>query len=143
MHLISHRPSPAGEPVDHHDLALRTIVRAACLPPRDETIVLFLDDAQCAVVVVTVTGTARPDAVIDVVECLTAPAAHGGRVSSVIVGTVRTRRTAADEAERDVDRWLEISDIAEGHGVEVLEWYVIDPDGPSCPRDRLGEPPRW
>ena len=42
----------------------------------------------------------------------------------------------------DVDRWLEMSDIAEQVGVELIEWFVIGGDV-TCPRDQLGEPPRW
>ncbi len=42
----------------------------------------------------------------------------------------------------DVDRWLELSDLAEQAGVELLEWFVIG-DAITCPRDLLGEPPRW
>ena len=40
------------------------------------------------------------------------------------------------------DRTVQMSEIAELSGVEVLEWFVID-RAVSCPRDRLGEPPRW
>jgi hypothetical protein len=42
----------------------------------------------------------------------------------------------------DVDRWLEASDLLEGYGLELLEWFVIG-DRTWCPRDLLGEPPRW
>ena len=88
-------------------------------------------------------GTHQPDDVLEVVECFTRSAAHGGRVGSIIVASVRpaaaaTRRRPAT----DVDRWLEMSDIAEQAGVELLEWFVIGGDV-TCPRDRLGEPPRW
>lgn len=143
MHVTSHRPPTAGtEPIDRQEVALRVLVRAAQLPPRDETVVVFLDDARCAVAIVTVTGTVEPDSVVEVVELLTSPAVHGGRVDAVVVGTIRTRHDEGTAAD-DVDRWLEISDLADEHGVELLEWYVIGPDGASCPRDRLGEPPRW
>lgn len=144
MHLTSHRPPSAGaDPIDRPTRALDAVVRAAHLPPRDETVVLFLDDARCGIAVVVVTGTDDPDAVIEVVELLTSPSVHGGRVDAVVVGSVRTRHDDTATAERDIDRWLEISDLAEGNGVELLEWYVIGPDGASCPRDRLGEVPRW
>jgi hypothetical protein len=38
-----------------------------------------------------------------------------------------------------------MSDVAEQVGVEVLEWFVIGNSGRdvTCPRDQLGEPPRW
>ena len=143
MHVTSHRPPIAGDdPIDRHERALHAVVRAAHLPPRDETIVVFLDDARCGFAIVVVTDTVEPDAVVEVVELLTSPAVHGGRVDAVVVGSIRTRHDTRADAG-DVDRWLEISDLAEGNGVDLLEWYVIGPDGASCPRDRLGEPPRW
>ena len=42
----------------------------------------------------------------------------------------------------DIDRWLEMSDLAEQSVVELLEWFVVG-DEVSCPRDQLGEAPRW
>ena len=47
------------------------------------------------VAIVTVTGTVEPDSVVEVVELLTAPAVHGGRVDAVVVGSIRTRRDDA------------------------------------------------
>jgi hypothetical protein len=144
MHLTSHRPPSAGtDPIDAHESALRTVVGLAHLPPRDETIVVFLDDARRGITVVNVTGTVHPDAVVEVVELITSPAVHGGRVAGIVVASIRTTPDDAATAERDVDRWLEISELADDHAVELVEWYVIGPDGASCPRDRLGEPPRW
>lgn len=144
MHLTSHRPMLAGTgPIDHGELGLRVVRGFVHEPRRDEVIVVCLDDARAGIVVVGVTGTQRPESIVDVVELVTSPAAHGGRVDAVIVASVRTTIDDECTADGDVDRWMEISDIADDHGVELLEWFVVGPDGTSCPRDRLGEPPRW
>jgi len=33
--------------------------------------------------------------------------------------------------------------LAETHGIELLEWFVVGPHGAECPRELLGEPERW
>ncbi len=35
-----------------------------------------------------------------------------------------------------------MSDLTSAAGVELVEWFVIG-DDIHCPRDLLGEPPRW
>ena len=82
----------------------------------------------------------RPDAAPLAIRLRLIPAAADA--ADFGASPVRTRHDTRADAG-DVDRWLEISDLAEDHGVDLLEWYVIGPDGASCPRDRLGEPPRW
>jgi hypothetical protein len=62
---------------------------------------------------------------------------------------VATVRPGGGPQADDADRWLEASDIADDLGVELVEWFVIGGDRPSvaanasCPRDLLGEVPRW
>jgi hypothetical protein len=139
-----HGPPRAGiDPIDHHESGLMTVALACHTPPQPETVVVYLDDDRRGVSIVTVTGTDEPDAVVDVVERLTHPLVHDGRIAAVVVATVRTTPDDAATAERDIDRWLEISDAAEQHGVELVEWYVLGPLGARCPRDELGELPRW
>ena len=113
-------------------------------PLRHETIVVLLDDQRRGLAIAVVTGTRRPDDVVEVVECLARPSVRdeAGRRACSSPACDPTgapiRRSAAD-----VDRWLELSDLAEQAGVELLEWFVIDPHAVTCPRDLLGEPPRW
>ena len=111
-------------------------------PLRAETVTLLLDDQRRGIAVAVVSGTHQPDDVLEVVECFTRSAAHGGRVGSIIVASVRPDRSDEATTATDVDRWLEMSDIAEQAGVELLEWFVIGSEV-TCPRDQLGEPPRW
>ncbi len=111
-------------------------------PLRDETILLLLDEAHCGRTIVVVADTTEPDAVVAVVECITQSTATDG-LAAIVVGSVRPSDDRADAVEEaDVDRWLEMSDIADAAGVELLEWFVIG-RSVRCPRDRLGESPRW
>lgn len=153
--IAHHRCPRAGvDPIRSAPDALAVVTMALHLPPRPETIALVLDDRRCGSALVVVDGTTEPDSFVEVVECLARAAAARGadRVGSLVVATVRP--TIADEDARggDVDRWLDASDTAATHGVELLEWFVVGPPvvvGPTghvvarCPRDDLGEPPRW
>jgi hypothetical protein len=141
---MRHTPAPrlprAGiDPIDSHDLALLTVSMAIHRPLRHETVVAVLDDARRGIAIAVVTGTCRADDVIEVVECLTSPAAHDGAAAGIVVASVRP---GGGLDPGDADRWLEQSAVAEQHGVELLEWFVIGTDV-HCPRDLLGEKPRW
>lgn len=121
--------------------AAEVLALAIHRPLRYETIALLLDAERRGIAIVVVSGTVDPDAVVEVTELVTTPSAHDGRVAAAVLATVRPdprHRPAAD-----VERWMEISEIAGDRGVELLEWFTIDPLGVSCPRDHLGEPPRW
>jgi hypothetical protein len=148
MHLVpvhGRLPRARIDPITDADTAFITISMAVHRPLRHEIVVALLDDARRGLGVLVVNGTKRPDAVIEVVECLLDPAAHGGQVGAIIVASVRPTAAAerCDAPEGgDIDRWLEMSDFAEQAGIELLEWFVIA-DEVSCPRDLLGEPPRW
>jgi hypothetical protein len=136
-----HLPIPGVDRIDSHELALLVVTASMARPLRPETILVLLDgDRRCRVLAV-VTGTVRPDSVLEILECLTRPEVHDGRVAAAIVASVRPGRSVTDT---DVARWLEMSDIADDHGVDLLEWFVLGSgDGAACPRDLLGELPRW
>lgn len=139
-HTSAHRLPRAGiDPIDSHELALRTVTMAVHRPLRHETVVAVLDDARRGLAIAVVTRTVRPDDVLEVVECLTQPSTHAGAASAIVVASVRP---GAGLDPGDADRWLEQSAIAEQHGVELLEWFVIGTEV-LCPRDLLGETPRW
>ena len=52
-------------------------------------------------------------------------------------------RPGYDALPGDGDRWLELCEIAETHGCELVEWFILSDDVAWCPRDLLAEPPRW
>lgn len=141
MRLVSHhRPPRAGiDPIDSHELALLTIASSTSSPPRPETIVVLLDDARRGSTIVVVSGTVRHDAVLEVVECIGEAAVGDGRASAAIIASVRP---GGGLDAGDVDRWLELSDIADTYGIELVEWFVVG-RAVVCPRDLLGEAPRW
>jgi len=153
MRLTSahHRLPRAGlDPIRTAPAALHIVSMAVHRPLRPETVAVMLDDARRGFALVVVSGTHQPDDVVEVVEYLTDPSVHGDRLGAMIVAAVRPPEVdrAVDPSDRrahehaDIDRWLEMSDLAEQAGVELVEWFVIGRDV-SCPRDRLGEPPRW
>ena len=131
-------PRAGIDPIDHPDTALAALALAISRPLRSETVLLLLDEARRGRAIVAVSGTTDPDQVIEVVECVT-QAEGCERLGAIVVASARP---GGDDDPGDVDRWLEMSDIAELAGVELLEWFVVGRTI-SCPRDRLGEPPRW
>jgi hypothetical protein len=141
----AHRAPRAGiDPVDSAPAALAVIQLAMHLPPTHETIALVLDDDLRGRTIVVVDGTDHPDSVLDVVERLVDSIASSGRDGALVVASIRPDHGPLDG---DGDRWLEASELADAAGVELLEWFVIDgaPGAGTawCPRDLLGEPPRW
>ena len=141
---VHHRLPRAGvDTISCAETALLTVAMAIQQPLSAETIAVLLDGQRRGIAVAVVSGTHQPDDVLEVVECFTRSAAHGGRVGSLIVATVRPGHSDDSTKATDVDRWLEMSDIAEQAGVELLEWFVIEGVDVKCPRDHLGEPPRW
>ncbi len=139
-------PRAGIDPIDDPVTAARTLAAAVHRPIRHETIALLLDAERRGVAIVIVADTDDPDALLEIVELLAAPTAHDGRVAAMVVATVRPDQrdgAASDVAIGDVERWMEASELADAHGVELIEWFVIAPADVTCPRDRLGEPPRW
>ena len=140
-------PRAGIDPIDDPVIAARTLAAALSHPLRHETIALLLDPERRGVAIVIVADTHDSDALIEIVELLAAPTAHDGRVAAMVIATVRPGQRsddpAGDSVPGDVERWMEASEIAEAAGVELIEWFVIEPDRVTCPRDHLGEPPRW
>jgi hypothetical protein len=115
------------------------IALAIHLPPVAETVALLLDHERRGSCVTIVSGTERPDDVVEVAECLATTCSHIAELGALVLATVRPGQGPLDG---DADRWLEMSDLAAAAGVELLEWFVIG-EAIHCPRDLLGEPPRW
>ena len=145
MHQTAiHRRLPrAGiDPIDDAATAFAMLSLAVHHPLRHETIVVLLDDARRGRSIVVVSGTVEPDSVVEVVELLTGSPSCD-EIGGIVVATVRPDPASSPaNTDADIDRWLEMSHIAADAGVELLEWFVIGRTI-SCPRDRLGEPPRW
>jgi hypothetical protein len=135
----SHRAPRAGVPIRSELEALAVVSLAMHRPHVDETIVLLLDHERRGITVAVVSGTTDPDAVLDVVECVSAAGEGTGRLGALVVATVRPARGMV---LGDADRWIEASQLADDHGVELVEWLVIGHDV-DRPRELVGEGPRW
>lgn len=126
--------------VNSADAAVEQILSAAHQPPRPEVVVLLLTPDFLMHAVVIVDDATSPDAVIEVIELVAEAAAEAGREQMLVVASVRP---GDGPLPGDVDRWIELSDLADSHGCELLEWFVISDGVAWCPRDFLTEPPRW
>lgn len=145
----SHRLPRAGvDPIRDERAALDLLHAAAARPRRHETILVLLDGARCGIGLVVVSGTVDADAVLDVAQRVLDPSVHGGRVAAAIVATVRPGDSdpgdvGAGHADLDdVDRWLELDEIASHCRVELLEWFVLT-DGVRRPRELVEATVRW
>lgn len=134
------RSSPSPLPVRSATGALQLIEAAATRPLVHETIAFLLDHDGFGSTLLCVSGTDRPDAMLGVVECVARAGEGIARLASIVVASIRP---AGGLVPGDVDRWLEASDLADQHGLRLVEWFVIGPNGPECPRDLIGEPERW
>jgi len=148
---MSHHPAPIArvpranvDPIATATDALALVSLAITHPLQHETVVIVLDEQRLGSIITVVSGTQHVD-VCTVIErfCIAALetcADAGATPAALVVATVRP--TGATRPG-DVDRWLEASSLAETFGLELLEWFVIGPAGPECPRDLIGEPERW
>jgi hypothetical protein len=122
------------------DDALALIIHAMCVPPKPQVIVLVLDADWRGRAVVIVDGTESPDAVIEVVELLAEGAAEAQHPVTFVIASVRP---VEGPLPADADRWLELCEIAEIHGCDAAEWFILDGEMAWCPRELLAERPRW
>jgi hypothetical protein len=105
-----------------------------------ETLAFLLDGHGIGGVLVAVDNPVGPDGVLDVVELMTLVAEGVDELVSLVIASVRPH---AGLLPGDIDRWLEASTRCEQRGIVLIEWYILGEYGPECPRDLLGEPPRW
>lgn len=131
---------PVPRLVDSAEAALEVVLAATHTPPRAEVIALLLDEDLRGRSVVVVDGTLSPDAVVEVMEMLGEAVADADRDQAIVLTSVRTE---CGPLPGDVDRWLELNEIADTYGCELMEWFVVTDGVAWCPRDFLAEPPRW
>ena len=139
QYCTTHRSPNGGDRISDPQSALAVVALGLHSPPEDETVVLLLDHDRHGRSIAVVSGTRHADDVIEVVEVLTGAGTDTGRIGALVVAS---SRPGSGVLPGDDNRWLEMSDISESYGVELLEWFVIG-DRVACPRDLLGERPRW
>jgi hypothetical protein len=133
-------PAHVPEPIRTAAEARALLETAISRPLRDETVAFLLDDAGHGRTIFVVAGTDRPESVLDVVEHLAAAGRISGLLSALVLASVRP---GGGIVPGDIDRWFDASEIAQDHGVQLLEWFIYGPQGFTCPRDLLGEAERW
>jgi hypothetical protein len=140
MNHSSRLPRAGVDPVDAAAALAVIDLAVHCPPIHHETVVLLLDQRRCGLGITVVAGTRRPDDVIDVAEVVArSGSASPGLLQALVIATVRPGGGLLPD---DADRWLEMSALAAAHGLTVIEWFVLGVTT-ECPRDLLGEPPRW
>ena len=139
------RPPHAGRPIRSSSDAIAVVSLAMHRPLEFETVGFFLDDQGRSNTITVVTGTIEPDSVIEVAECLSLAAEASPTLCGLVLATVRPGSDHVHTAilPGDIDRWIEASRLAEAHGIELVEWFVVGPSGVACPREFLGDPQRW
>ena len=126
--------------VDSAEAALQTILAAVHHPAESQVVAVLLDPDYIGQTVLVVDGTTSPDDVVEVMEFVVEAAAEAGREDVIVLASIRPD---TGPLPGDVDRWIELSDLADSHGCELVEWFVISDRVAWCPRDFLIEPPRW
>ena len=61
---------------------------------------------------------------------------------ATVLATVRPAQPVAS-GRSDLDRGLELIELFEAAGLELLDWFVIGPDGASSLREGTGLPLLW
>ena len=131
----------AGEPILTSVDALRVVSMAIHRPLEAETIAFFLDDGSRSNTITIVSGTTEPDSIISVAECMAVAASRSPTLCGVVLASVRPDTLGL--LPGDIDRWLVVDAITEAHGIELIDWFIVDSAGVECPRDVLGEAERW
>ncbi|PIE32502.1 MAG: hypothetical protein CSA55_03245 [Ilumatobacter coccineus] len=132
-------PQAAVDRIDTPRVAWAACALARSVPPRSETIILFLDHDRRGRGLAVVSGTREPSDVVDVAEFAIHSVVASDELDALVIASVRPSGEILGD---DIDRWLEMSHVADAHGVTLVEWFVAG-ESVWCPRDLLGERPRW
>lgn len=121
--------------------AARRLLRPLVAPPdTQQTLAFLLDHRWVGGLIVAVEHTHLPEHLLGVVEVMSLAGARTPPMRSLVVATVRPDGGLHPD---DGDLWLEASHTAQRHGILLVDWFVVGSRGFQCPRDLLGEPPRW
>ena len=144
LHDRHRRPLPRAriDRIDSVETALDLLANIVSCPPVPQTVVVGLDPGRRGRSILVVDGSLHPDSVLDAVDSVVAsrrdePPRNAGE--ALLAASVRPGGQVLDS---DIDRWLEASWMTDAVGIELVEWFVIG-ERITCPRDLLGERPRW
>jgi hypothetical protein len=133
----------ASDPICSSIDAIAVVSMVIHRPLEAETIAFLLDDDGRSNTITIISGTTEPDSVVAVAECMARAGVTVPALCGLVVASVRPGAGATATLPGDIDRWREIDEITESHGIELIEWFVVGPAGVDCPRDLLGDPERW
>ena len=139
-------PHARRDPIRTAADALAVVSLASASPPRWETIAFLLDSGyrgtgQFTVVSDTIDG----DSVIRIAEVMGevgALCSDAGDVDCAFV-VIASVRPGSGLEQPDAFRWYSASDIIDDRGLELIEWFVLGPNGVELPRELVGDPERW
>ena len=140
-HTLHHPSAPPARLTDGV-AALQLVDLAVSRPLRSETVIFLADDAHLGHTCFVVSGTSAADDVLDVAALVVEVAERSPAVHAVVLATVRPVEPIAS-GRSDLDRGLELLELFEAGGLELLDWFVISPDGASSLREGTGLPPLW
>ena len=109
-------------------------------PPQAQTLAFLLDHRWVGGVIVAVDHTHLPEHLLGVVEVMSMAGSRTPPASSLVVATVRPGHDLLDD---DAALWQQASHLASRHGIVLVEWFVVGPNGFHRPRELTGEAPRW
>jgi hypothetical protein len=128
------------------EAALDVIALARSSPPKPETIGLLLDADLVGRTCVVVDATSDPDDVLDVARLLAEVAEREPKLQAAVIASIRTHAPPGLLPARhrcDVDRWLDLLEVFDEVGVELLDWFVVVGDGAESLRTLTGMPQLW
>ncbi len=135
----SHRPGRPA-PIRNAAQAMDLIDAVVHHPLEPEIIGFLLDDGGRGNHILVVKDAGDPDCVFAVAECL---AAVGERVPPLGRLVLASVRPIGGLLSGDVERWWELNDIADVHGIELIDWFVLGESGIDSVRLLTPEPSRW
>jgi hypothetical protein len=148
-----HQRTPAhAQPINGRRDAVSVFSRAASEPARPQTIALLLDQELIPRTCIVVDETTDPDDVMEVARLVVEVVEQEIAIQAVALASIRVHAVGADqpagasldERERDdVDRWLELLELFDEVGVEVLDWYVLLDGRAESLRGLAGMPSLW
>lgn len=132
-------PRANVDPIRSSADALAVVSAVMAHPMEAQTVVLLLDAVRLGERVLVINHNGNPSDLCTLVEGVCSNYAEPDTRAIVVA----TMRPGGATRPGDIDLWLEASALAESFGIELLEWFVVGPAGPECPRDLIGEPERW
>jgi hypothetical protein len=133
-------PRAGVDPICSAGDAMRVFAHQVSRPLCHETLVMFIDATGCGQVLVTVSGTTDPFAVVEVADAMATSAARAHHIAGLVLASVRPHGLLMDD---DDELWLESCSVVEEAGLVLFDWLLIGHDEVASMCDLLGEPSGW